>query len=150
MARIFQTLDQGRADRLVVDVRHNGGGNSEVDNALIEGLASRPAWRQRGRLFCLIEGTTFSAAMLTALDLQGLGAVMVGAPTGGKPNSHGNVRSLFLPNSRLAVSYSTSFFRRVAGSDPPSVFPDLPVEPTIDDLRLGRDPLLETAIRFRP
>lgn len=150
MARIFQTLDQGRADRLVVDVRHNGGGDSEVDNALIDGLASRPAWRRRGRLFCLISGETFSSGMWTALDLQRLGAVTVGAPTGGKPNSPGNVRSLFLPNSRLQVSYSTSFFRLVDGSDPPSVFPELPVEPTIDDLHLGRDPVLEAALGFRP
>ena len=149
-SRVFQVLEQGQADRLVVDVRHNGGGNSEVDNALIEGLAARPALRQRGRLFCLIQGETFSAGMRTAFDLQRAGAVMVGAPTGGKPNSHGNVQTLFLPNSQLQVTYSTRFFQLVQGSDPASVFPDVPVEPTLDDVRLGRDPLLEAAVRFRP
>ena len=147
-SRVFQVLDQGRADRLVVDVRHNGGGSSEVDNALLEGLSARPALRQRGRLFCLIQGETFSAAMRTAFDLQRAGAVTVGAPTGGKPNSHGNVQTLFLPNSLLQLSYSTRYFPLVTGSDPASVFPEVPVEPTIDDVRLGRDPLLEAALGY--
>ena len=112
--------------------------------------AARPFWRQRGRLFCLISGATFSAGMWTALELQRLGAITVGAPTGGKPNSHGNTRTLFLPNSLLRVTYSTRYFRRVEGSDPPSVLPEIPVEPTIDDLRLGRDPLLDAVLRFTP
>jgi hypothetical protein len=147
-ARVFRVLDQGGADRLVVDVRDNGGGDTEIDDALIQGLQERPAWRRRGRLFCLIQGATFSAGMWTALELQRLGAVTVGAPTGGKPNSHGNARSLFLPNSQLEVGYSTRFNRLVEGADPPSVLPELPVEPTIDDLRLGRDPLLDAALGY--
>jgi hypothetical protein len=108
----------------------------------------RPAWRARGRLFCLTGSGTFSSAVWTAVDLQRLGAVLVGGPTGGKPNGCGNVQTLVLPNSRLPVSYSTRFFRLIEGSDPASLVPELPVEPTIDDLRLGRDPLLEAALRF--
>jgi hypothetical protein len=70
---------------LVVDVRHNGGGDSSVDDALISGLRDRPAWRAAGRLVCLIGGSTFSSGLWTADDLRRLGAVLVGSPTGGKP-----------------------------------------------------------------
>ena len=77
-------------------------------------------------------------------------AISRGAPTGGRPNSYGNVRTLFLPNSRLQVGYSTRYFRLIEGSDPPSLMPDLAVEPTIEDLRTGRDPELEAALRFTP
>ena len=41
--RVLRQLDEGRADRLVVDLRHNVGGNSEVDDPLMEGLQRRGA-----------------------------------------------------------------------------------------------------------
>jgi hypothetical protein len=144
--RVFRLLDQGAATRLIVDVRHNGGGNSEVDNPLIEGLQGRPALRSSGRLFCLIGAATFSSAVWTALDLRRAGAVLVGSPTGGKPNAYGDTGTLTLPNSRIPVSYSTKSFRLLEGEDPPSLSPTLAVEPTIADLRAGRDPVLEAAL----
>jgi hypothetical protein len=147
--RAFSLLDRGATDRLVVDVRHNGGGDSQVDDHLIDGIRSRSGWRQRGRLYCLTSGETFSSGMWTALDLRNLGAVLVGSPTGGKPNSYGNVSTLQLPNSLIQVGYSTRYFQLISGSDPPWIAPDLPVEPTIADLRAGRDPLLEAAVADR-
>jgi hypothetical protein len=144
--RAFGLMDRGAADRLVADVRHNGGGDSRVDDRLIEGLQSRSAWRQRGRLYCLIGSGTFSSGVMTADDLRKLGAVLVGSPTGGKPNSYGNTSTLQLPNSLLQVSYSTRYFQLFNGSDPPWLAPELAVDETIADLRAGRDPLLEAAV----
>jgi hypothetical protein len=148
--QLFRLLDGGSVDRLVVDVRHNGGGDSEVDNPLIEGLERRAAWRARGRVLCLAGSATFSSAMWTANDLQRVGAVLVGSPTGGKPNSYGNTQTMVLSNSLIQVSYSTRHYQLVEGSDPPSVMPSVAVEPTIADLRAGRDPVLEAALRFTP
>lgn len=51
-----------------------------------------------------------------------------------------------LPNSRLRAGYSTRYYRLMPESDAPSLMPELLVEPTIDDLRRGRDPVLEAAI----
>jgi hypothetical protein len=147
--RAFSVMDRAGADRLVVDVRHNGGGDSRVDDHLIEGIQSRSAWRQRGRLYCLISGETFSSGMWTADDLRKLGAVLVGSPTGGKPNSYGNNSTLQLPNSLLQVGYSTRYYQLISGSDPPSIAPELAVEETIADLRAGRDPLLDAAVADR-
>jgi hypothetical protein len=147
--RAFTLMDRGGAERLVVDVRHNGGGDSQVDDHLIDGIRGRAAWRQRGRLYCLISGETFSSGMWTADDLRKIGAVLVGSPTGGKPNSYGNVATLRLPNSLLQVGYSTRYYQIVTGSDPPWIAPELAVEPTIADLRAGRDALLETVLAER-
>jgi hypothetical protein len=147
--RVLQQLDQGLADRLVVDIRLNAGGDSSVDDALFSGLRDRPSWRARGRLFALIGGATFSSGLFTADDLRKAGAILVGEPTGGKPNHYGQVSELSLPNSRLRVGYSTRFFRLLADSDPPSFMPEVLVEPTVDDLRRGRDPVLEAAISWR-
>ena len=147
--RAFGLLDRGAADRLVVDVRHNGGGDSQVDDHLIDGIRSRSAWRQRGRLDCLTSGETFSSGMWTADDMRNLGAVLVGSPTGGKPNSYGNVSTLQLPNSLLQVGYSTRYYQLISGSDPPWLAPELAVDETIADLRAGRDPLLDAAVADR-
>jgi hypothetical protein len=147
--RAFRLMDQGEADRLVVDVRHNGGGDSQVDDHLIEGIQSRSLWRQRGRLYCLIGGETFSSGLWTADDLRKLGAILVGSPTGGKPNSYGNVSTLQLPHSLLQVSYSTRYCQLISGSDLPWLGPDLAVEPTIADLRARLDPLLDAAVADR-
>jgi hypothetical protein len=147
--RLLQQLDQGQADRLVVDLRLNAGGDSRVDDALISGLTDRPHWRTRGRLFALIGGATFSSALWTAIDLWKAGAILVGTPTGGTPNHYGQVSTFSLPNSRLRVGYSTRHFRLLSDSDPPSLMPEALVEPTIDDLRRGRDPVLEAATSWR-
>jgi C-terminal processing protease CtpA/Prc len=147
--RLFQQLDQGQADRLVVDIRLNEGGDSSVDDALISGLRDRPNWRSSGRLFALIGGGTFSSGLWTADDLRKSGAILVGEPTGGKPNHYGQVSTFSLPNSRLRVGYSTRLFRLLTDSDPPSFMPEVLVEPTIDDLRRGRDPLLDAATSWR-
>ncbi len=44
--------------------------------------------------------------------------ILVGEPTGGKPNSYGEISSFLLPNSGLVVNYSTKYFEQVSG-DPP-------------------------------
>ena len=48
------------------------------------------------------------------------------------------------------MGYSTRYFEIVAGSDPEWIAPTLAVEPTIADIRAGRDPLLEAAVADRP
>lgn len=69
--------------------------------------------------------------------------------TGGKPNSYGDTSSFSPPNSGLRVQYSTRHFQLIGGSDPPWVAPEIAVEPTLAELREGRDPALDAAIRFR-
>jgi hypothetical protein len=147
--RLFREMDRDPMLRLVVDVRHNAGGDSRVDDALFRGLDARATRFTRGRLFGLIGGETFSSGMWTADDLRRRGAVLVGTPTGGKPNSYGNVSNFRLPSSDLQVFYSPTLFRLVPDADPPSVMPDLPVETTVRDYREGRDPLLQAALDYR-
>jgi hypothetical protein len=73
-----------------------------------------------------------------------LGATLVGEPTGQKPNAYGEIRWLVLPNSRIAVRYSTKYWR-TASDDPPSLEPDVFVSATSSDYFDMRDPALEAA-----
>ncbi len=140
---LFAAADQHEVRRFVIDLRHNGGGNSTVIVPLYRGLANRRDLRSKGHLFVAIGPETFSSAMLNAVELkQGWGAQLVGEPTGGKPRSYGEILTFELPWSRLRVSYSTKLFELLK-DDLPSVLPDLPAPLCWEHWTSGRDPVLE-------
>src|SRR5581483_4378782 len=133
-------------DRFIIDMRDNGGGDSSILSRLLAGLQSRSDLNQRGHFFVIIGRKTFSSAVINAIDLKKqTGAIFVGEPTGGKPNSYGEVRTFFLPKSGLAIRYSTKFFSLLA-DDPPSFNPDIIVQTSSTDYASGRDPALEAIL----
>jgi C-terminal processing protease CtpA/Prc len=144
---LFAFSDTQPVQRVIVDLRFNGGGNSAIVQPLLDGLKSRPALHAAGQLYVLIGGGTFSSGMMAAIDFQQkLQALLVGRPTGGKPNCYGEVKSLELPNSKLTVQYSLKHFRLLSKSDPSSLEPDILVPITLHDFLAGRDPDLEAAL----
>ena len=145
--QVMETADRNPVDKVILDVRHNRGGNSQVIAPLIAALKHRPSLRKKGHLFVLTSPFTFSSGLLNALQFQRqLGAQMVGQPSAQRPNAYGDVRKFQLPNSGLTVAYATKFFRLAPG-DSPVVQPDLPVELTARDYFSGRDPVLERVLR---
>jgi C-terminal processing protease CtpA/Prc len=116
---------------------------------LITALSKRPDVNQAGKLFVLIGRGTFSSAYLNALRLKlETKAILVGEPTGQKPNAYGEVKTMTLPHAKLLVQYSTKYFKTVKG-DPPSLTPDVSVERSSWDYAGGRDPVLERALRYK-
>jgi hypothetical protein len=149
---IFAVVDvtPTAVDRVVVDLRGNGGGDSRVIEPLLRGLRSRKALRAPGQLFALVDAGTFSSGLLAAVQLRNdLKAVVVGETPGEKLNSYGEVRPLTLPNSRLVLQYSVKLFT-LATSDTGTFDPDVVVRPTIADWLAGRDPGLEAAVKAPP
>jgi hypothetical protein len=148
-ADLFGFADSHPIDGVVVDLRLNTGGNSEVIHPLVAGLKARPALRAHGHLFALIGPLTFSSGLIAAMDLRhDLHAVLVGEPPGEKPNSYGEVREITLSNSKIAVQYSTKFFRTTSG-DPADFAPDVRVSRTLADALAGRDPILDAALNYQ-
>lgn len=146
----MEAIDAGRADRLIVDLRQNGGGNSNVAYPLISAVRSRPALNRKDRLFVLIGPQTFSSAMMNAQQFrERTQATLVGEPTGGKPNSYGEVKFLDLPNSGIRVSYCVKYFRLLKDTDPDAVYPDVRAPMTSAAYFAGADPTLErVGVRF--
>ncbi|MBL0085234.1 MAG: hypothetical protein IPP44_00735 [Ideonella sp.] len=141
---VGKAIDQLDLDRVVIDVRVNSGGNEAVIRPLVSELK-----RRQIKIFVLIGRRTFSSAFGNALTMkEQLGAVLVGEPTGQKPNAFGETRSFELPHSGLRVQYSTKFWKRFATSDPDALYPDLTVEIAIAPYMEGRDPVLEAALRY--
>jgi len=144
---LMQTED---VDKLVLDMRDNGGGDSGVLQPVIASIPSVPSLNRPDHLFVIVGRATFSSAMLNAAQLDAqTNATLVGEPTGGKPNSYGEVKTFPLPNSGLTVGYSTKYFQLVPG-DPPSVMPAVTVRTASGDYFAARDPVLETILRVPP
>jgi hypothetical protein len=146
---MFAVVDSApmAVERVVIDLRANGGGDSRVISPLLRGLRDRRPLRARGRLLALVGPDTFSSGLLAAINLrEDLNALIIGDTPGENLNSYGEVRPLTLPNSRLVLQYSTKFFE-LAKSDTAVFTPDVVVRPTIGDWLAGRDPVLDAAVK---
>jgi len=145
---VLAAVEDTSAERLVIDLRHNAGGNSAVLSHQLERLAKHPRLCEPGRVVALIGPTTYSSGMMNAHQLRAqVGATLVGEPTGGKPNSYGEMRSFRLPSSGLAVYYSTKYFRMLA-DDPPAVEPDVRVDLASYEAFAREDPVLARALEL--
>jgi hypothetical protein len=133
-------FDRAPHARLVVDLRGNGGGDSSVIRPLLDGLRERSAG---GRVAALIDAGTYSSATMNARDLDELGAVLVGEPTGDALGGWGEVRAFSLPNSGIRVGVS-SYFHGGGGAQ---IVPDVSVVPDVGAWLAGVDPVLEAALR---
>jgi hypothetical protein len=148
-AAVSNFMDKNPVERMVIDLRLNGGGNSIIFEPLIKALSRRRDVNQRGKLFVLMGRSTFSSACLNALELKReTKAILVGEPTGQRPNFYGEVETMTLPHSKLRVHYSTRYFKTTDG-DPPALAPDIQVEPSSSDYMSGRDPVLERALNYK-
>lgn len=99
--RMFHDLDSLNAKKLIVDVRLNGGGN-HIEMPLIKGIIARPIIDKEGNLFLITSRRTISASehLTTQMELY-THAIIVGEPTGARPNMVGSITRFTLPNSGL-------------------------------------------------
>jgi hypothetical protein len=148
-AALGKLLDDSRARRLVIDLRRNQGGDFQRFRALLLPIIeARPAINRAGGLFVIIGPGTFSAAGVSALDLRNRAhAILVGAPAGIRPNHYGDSAEFRLPNSGLRISYSTQYHRFGAATDL-EIAPDKRIEPTWEEFRAGRDPIMEWILSY--
>jgi len=148
---LYRFIDSHATDRLVIDMRQNGGGDF-LEGRKHFGLRrkQRPEINQRGRLFVVIGRQTFSAAMVNAIDFRKeTNALLVGEPAGERPNSYSENDEMTLPNSRIVVSYSTEYYKFL-DEDVSAVMPDRRIDPTWVDYKSGRDPVMEWILAYRP
>lgn len=138
------------ADRLVLDLRENSGGNLDLVGPVIRGVIAMPEIDRPGRFFVLIGRDTFSAAMHLAVQLERYThAIFVGTPTGATPNHFGDTEVFTLPASGLEIEVSVLYWQN---SDPrderPWITPDVPVTPSAADYLAVHDAALEAALTF--
>lgn len=151
-ARLYRRADERRPERLVIDLRQNGGGNNQLNLPLVHGLIERPWLNRPDRAFALIGRLTFSAAshLVTKLEIH-TNATFVGEPTGGSPNHYGDVRRIILPHSRLFVDASAIYWQNSQPWDRrPWTPPDVAAPLSFADYVAGHDPAMEAVLAFEP
>ncbi|MDQ4081003.1 MAG: S41 family peptidase [Gemmatimonadota bacterium] len=151
-ARLLAAVDSVRADRLVLDLRLNRGGNGQLLRPLVNGILKRPKVNERGKLVVLIGRSTWSAAQFLLNDLQKYAdATFVGEPSGSKGNHYGDSRRITLPNSGITVRAATIYWQAWSPGDMrPWTAPDVTAELGSSDYARNHDPVLATALAYVP
>ncbi|MFD0560471.1 hypothetical protein FB566_3873 [Stackebrandtia endophytica] len=142
--KLFAQFDEVTADRLVIDLRWNGGGNTFKALPLLTHILARPRLNRPNALFIVIGRNTFSAAQNTATMLGAhTEATFVGEPTGSSPNFTGEVIEFRLPYSGLTANVSDLYWQTSNPLDERTwIAPDLYTPPQLSDWVTGHDPAL--------
>jgi hypothetical protein len=145
-----EILDRAMQDdvaRVVLDLRHNGGGDNTTLAPLEETLRHATINRP-GRLDVIVGRITFSAAANLATDLEGeTSATFAGEAMGGSPNQYGDARRIDLPSGRQALYMATRYWERSTPDDQRiTIEPDIAADLSSADYFAGRDPVLQAIL----
>jgi hypothetical protein len=132
---------------LIVDVRHNNGGNGNLLPPLVKVLSDFER-SQKGRIVVLTGRNTFSAAQIFIGLVDGAtDAVFAGEPSSSKPNFVGEENEVVLPYSGARGSISNRFHESIPGDKRQWIEPAIKVVVSSKDYFAGRDPVLEAVLR---
>ena len=145
--RLDAEIARSRPKAIVLDVRHNNGGNSYLFPALLEVLVRYDATAPTNRLLVLTGRNTFSAAQnfIAQIDKR-TRAMFVGEPSSSKPNFVGEENEVVLPWSGARGSISNRYHENISGDTRPWIPLDIPVELSSADYFSGKDPVLDAAV----
>lgn len=145
--KVIETINNNNFDKIIFDMRFNGGGNSAPGTELISELAAIKKINQKGKLYVIIGRKTFSSAILNTLDFKRMtNAIFVGEETSGKPNHFGEIKLLELPDSRLKIYYSTKYFQK-STKDLKTITPNHLIEMKFKDFKEGHDPVYDWIVK---
>ena len=142
--RLWQFVANNPVKRLVIDMRWNGGGNyTKGRDYLIYKVAFISTLNRTGHLFIITGRKTFSAAMTNVTDFRReTEAILVGEPTGARPNGYQENHWFTLPFSKLPVSCATLKYRFQPLTETEAVFPDQRIDPDWRFFKAGNDAAL--------
>lgn len=125
--------------KIIVDLRHNTGGDSEVITPLVEVL--KDITKNKGTsLFALIGNGTFSSGVMAAIDLKEIGATLIGEEMGWN-GKFGEVKEIQLSDGYTLFCSTKDFSQNIK-----EIHPDIIMTQDLKDLGAGLDTLIE-AIR---
>ncbi|WP_080904731.1 hypothetical protein [Parabacteroides sp. Marseille-P3160] len=147
-SQLFESISINKPEKLIIDLRYNGGGNSKVLNPFLIRLKNNYL-NANGKLYVLIGRMTFSSALLNALNLkQNFNSVLLGQPTAGSINHFGETLTFTLPNTKATVVYSTKYFEEWKGHNG-ALTPDIQIDCSVKEFNKGKDEVLEYVYRVK-
>ena len=150
--RFIAFADSVSADRVVIDLRYNDGGDNYLARPFVRSIVEHPRINRRGHLFVITGRDTYSAAMnFTSMLEDRTRAIFVGEAPGGSPSHYGDATQFTMPASKLAFYVSTLHWDTgVFPNDLREVMePDLPAAPLFADAARGVDAALEKVMNYK-
>jgi tetratricopeptide (TPR) repeat protein len=150
--RVSRFMDANPVEKLVIDVRLNGGGNNYLTRPLLRWILRVDKLNEPGRMFTIIGRQTFSAAE-NFVDMMEkyTPTIFVGEPTGEAPNMFGDPALIRLPESGIEIWASTLWWQDQDQRDTRKwVPPRLAAELSFEEYRRNVDPAMEAILRYTP
>ena len=149
--RVFDFIENNDVEKLILDVRLNGGGNNYKNKPIVTGIIETQKINQKGKLFVIIGRRTFSACQNLVNELSNYtNAIFVGEPTSENINFYGDNRRVTLPNSKLPIFLSFAWWQdKPQWENAEYTSPHIAIEMSFDDYKENRDPVLEAALSFK-
>lgn len=147
---VFDFIEKNEVEKLILDVRLNGGGNNYKNKPIVTGIISNEKINQTGKFIVIIGRRTFSACMNLVNELHTYtNAVFVGEPTGENINFYGDNRTLELPNSKINAYLSFAWWQdKPQWENKDWLAPQIATGMTFEQYRTNQDPALEAALAF--
>jgi hypothetical protein len=143
-ARLRRFVSEHPVQTMIVDLRHNSGGNRQLLPGMWRTLIHFETTRENPRLFIISGRATFSAAQVFLSHAYFLtNAVIVGECSGSGTNFVGEDTQTRLPHSGLPVSISSQYHQANHLDHRPCIEPEIPVALSSADYFANRDPTLE-------
>ncbi len=140
------------AERFVLDIRQNGGGNNGLAPIIVRSLIRMKNIDQRGKLFVIIGRQTFSAAQNLTNEIETYtNAVFVGEPTASHVNMYGDAARFTLPKSKIIGQASTLWWQNMSERDTRKwTAPQVAAELTFSDYANNIDTAMKAILEYKP
>jgi len=148
--RVFNFIDTNDVEKLIIDVRLNGGGNNYKNKPIITEIIESKKINNVGNLFVITGRRTFSACQNLVNEMSNYtNAIFVGEPTGENINFYGDNRTVELPNSKIPVFLSFAWWQdKPQWENADWLAPHLAVDMSFEDYKTNKDPVLQVALDF--
>jgi tetratricopeptide (TPR) repeat protein len=147
---VFDFIAQNDVEKLILDLRLNGGGNNYKNKPMVTGVIRSEKINQPGKFMVIVGRRTFSACQNLVNELSTYtNAVFVGEPTAENINFYGDNRPVTLPNSGLNAYLSYAWWQdKPQWENGPWLAPHLATGMTFYQYRTNQDPAMEAALSF--
>ena len=147
---MFDFIEAHDVDRMIMDIRWNGGGNNFLNKPLLLGLVKSKV-NQQGRLFTIIGKNTFSAAMCFAEQVERFtNSIFAGEPTGSSPNFIGESIGFELRYSKMTGTISDLYWQNSVAMDHRIwISPEIYVPYTFASYSKQNDPVIDAIMAYR-
>ncbi|MCX2719639.1 hypothetical protein [Lentiprolixibacter aurantiacus] len=149
-AEVFDFIEKNDVEKLILDVRLNGGGNNYKNKPIVTGIIKSEKINKPGKFMVIIGRRTFSACQNLVNELSNYtNAVFVGEPTGENINFYGDNRPVQLPNTQINAYLSFAWWQdKPQWENADWTTPHIAVDMSFEQYRNNEDPVLQAALDF--